>query len=131
MDRESLWFLQLFLIKNISLPIMSIAAVITLFSVFLILWCGTCICLCRKRNTTVLANGRVDVEGDIIHPIEIQDEQIAVEKKIENSEKIRLRSVTIMPKTGPDSGEEIESIVSFPNNNATVLHLAVQENSLY
>ena len=106
---------------------MSIAAVIALFSVILILWCGTCICLCRKRNTTVLANGRVDVEGDIIHAIDIQDGQIAVEKKIENSEKISVRSVTIMPKTGPDQ-KEIESIF-VPNNNATVLHLAVQENS--
>ena len=117
---------QLFLIKNISI-IMSIAAVITLFSVTLILLCVTCICLCRKRNTTVLTNGGVDVEGDIIHAIVIQDEQIAVEETIKNSETISVRSVTIMPKTGPDQ-QEIENIVIL-NNNTTELHIAVQENT--
>ena len=117
---------QLFLIKNIS-TIMSIAAVITIFSVILILLCGTCICLCRKRNTTALTKGGVDVEGDTIHAIVIQDEQIAVEETIKNSETISVRSVTIMPKTGPDQ-QEIENIVIL-NNNTTELHIAVQENT--
>ena len=110
---------QLFLIKNIS-TIMSIVAVITVFSILLILWCGTCICLCRKRNTTALANGGVDVEGDIIHGIVLQDEQIAGE------EAISVRSVTRVSKTGPDQ-QEIEDIV-IPNNNTTMLLIAVQDN---
>ena len=76
------------------------------------------ICLCRKRNA--LANGGVDVEGDIIHGIVLQDEQIAGE------EAISVRSVTRVSKTGPDQ-QEIEDIV-IPNNNTTMLLIAVQDN---